>query len=118
MAFMALFGWIFFLLIPIALVFMALEAALTWAAAHIVLVNGIFAGLLVGNLLLLGALLKVRARWKREGRLKRSPAREGWKEALGRLLLFFGPIWEFCAVLFFLACLIFQPVSCLADWFL
>ncbi len=120
MAFMALFGWIIFLLIPIALVLMALEAALTWAVAHIMLVNGIFAALLVGNLLIFGILLKVRARWKREGRWKSSPAWENWdwKEVLGRFFLLTGIVWEIFAVLFFLACLIFQPIPRLAGLFL
>ena len=39
MAFMALFGWIFLLMIPAFYIGMALEAVLAWAAAHVLLVN-------------------------------------------------------------------------------
>ena len=39
MAFMALFGWIFLLLIPIVYIATALETVLTWVVAHLLFVN-------------------------------------------------------------------------------
>ena len=62
MAFMALFGWIFLLMIPAFYIGMALEAVLTWAAAHVLLLNVILVLLLVPNLLILWILLKIRAK--------------------------------------------------------
>ena len=41
MAFMALFGWIVLLMIPAFYIGMALEAVLTWAAAHVLLRAGL-----------------------------------------------------------------------------
>ena len=112
MAFMALFGWIVLLMIPAFYIGMALEAVLTWAAAHVLLFNGIIVLLLAPNLLILWALLKLRAKWKGEGKLKASYARRDptLKGFLGRFILFCGLAWEFFVVIVFLAILIFQPI--------
>ena len=120
MAFMALFGWIFFLMIPAFYIGMALEAVLTWAAAHVLLFNVILVILLAPNLLILWVLLKIRTKWKREGKLKASYA---WRDPtlkgfLGRFTLFFGLAWEFFVIIAFLALLIFQPIPRLADMLL
>ena len=117
MAFMALFGWIFLLMIPAFYIGMALKAVLTWAAAHVLLFNVILVILLAPNLLILWVLLKIRAKWKREGKLKASYA---WRDPtlkgfLGRFTLFFGLAWEFFVSIAFLALLVFQPIPRLAE---
>ena len=116
MAFMALFGWLFILMIPAYFIGIALKTILTWAAVHIILVNVISAVLLVLNLLILSVLLKIWVRWWREGKWKASYARRDrtLKGFLGRFCLFYGIFLEFCAVLIFSAILIFQPVPYLA----
>ena len=53
MAFVALFGWIFLLLIPIVYIATALETVLTWVVAHLFFVN-----IIVGVLLALAQRLK------------------------------------------------------------
>ena len=108
MAFMALFGWIFLLMIPAFYIGMALEAVLAWAAAHVLLV------------LILWVLLKIRAKWKREGKLKASYARRDptLRGFLGRFTLFCGLAWEFFVIIAFLALLIFQPITRLAGMLL
>lgn len=113
---MALFGGIFLLLIPAFYIGMALEAVLAWAAAHVLLFNVIIVFLLAPNLLMLWVLLKVRAKWKREGKLKASYARRDptLKGFLGRFTLFCGLVWEFFVIIAFLTLLIFQPIPRLA----
>ena len=116
MAFMALFGWIFLLMIPAFYIGMALEAVLAWAAAHVLLVNVMLVLLLAPNVLILWVLLKIRAKWKREGKLKASYARRDptLRGFLGRFTLFCGLAWEFFVIIAFLALLIFQPIPRLA----
>ena len=57
MAFMALFGWIFLLMIPAFYIGMALEAVLAWAAAHVLLVNVMLVLLLAPHVLMVWGLL-------------------------------------------------------------
>ncbi len=120
MAFMALFGWIFLLMIPAFYIGMALEAVLAWAAAHVLLVNVMLVLLLAPNVLILWVLLKIRAKWKREGKLKASYARRDptLRGFLGRFTLFCGLVWEFFVIIAFLALLIFQPIPRLAGMLL
>ncbi len=119
MAFMALFGWIFLLLIPIACILMALETAAAWVVAHLFLVNILVGVLLVLNLLVLAVLLKLRAGWKRAGKLAWSyvDSFRGWKHLwliLVKTLLTLGPLWEGFVVLCCVLYLIFQPLKFLA----
>lgn len=115
MAFIALFGWIFFLLIPLFYIFTAIEAILTWALAHLFIVNIIVGILLMGNLLLLAVLLWVRSLWKRSGRMERAYI-NGFTglRRLGLLLvkytLFLWPAWEGFLVLLCVLYLVIQPL--------
>lgn len=97
MAFMALFGWMFLLLIPVVLVLMALETAVVWMTAHTLWVNVIAAALLGLDLLLALCLLRLRRRWKREGR------KYHW-------LLLLAALWECGAAAFFALYLVIQPL--------
>lgn len=99
MAFMALFGWIFFPLIPIALMLVALEAVVVWVMTHIFLVNVIAAVLLVLNLAILVLVLRVRAGRKREGVKK------------FRTLLLLATLWEGWVTLLCGLYLVIQPLQ-------
>lgn len=119
MAFMALFGWIFLLLIPLAYVIVALETVLAWVVAHLFLVNMIVGALLAVNVLILAVLLALRSRWKKAGKLAWSyiDSVRGWKHLeliLVKLLLTLGPVWEGLVVLCCILYLIFQPLRFLA----
>lgn len=104
MAFMALFGWIFIPIIILALFFSAITSALLWMTAHSLLVNLIAALLAAGNLLAALCLLRLRKRWKREGRK-------------GPWLLLLAALWEFGAAVFFALYLIIQPLRFLPENF-
>ncbi len=106
MAFMALFGWIFLPLIPIALMLVALESVVVWVTTHIALVNVIAAVLLLLNLLILIILLRVRARRKREGVKK------------FRWLLLLAALWEGWVVLLCALYLVVQPLRFIPEHFL
>lgn len=99
MAFMALFGWIFLPLIPIALMLVALESVVVWVMTHIALVNVITAVLLGLNLLILIVLLRVRAKRKREGVKKY------------RWLLLLAALWEGWVALLCGLYLVVQPLQ-------
>lgn len=97
MAFMALFGWIFIPILILALFFSAITTALLWMTAHTLLVNLIAALLTAGNLLIALHLLRLRKRWKQEGK------RRAW-------ILLPAALWEFGAALFFALYLVIQPL--------
>ena len=120
MAFMALFGWIFLLMIPAFYIGMALEAVLAWGAAPRRLVNVVMVSMLGPQVRMRWVLLKIRAKWKREGKLKASYARRDptLRGFLGRFTLFCGLAWEFFVIIAFLALLIFQPIPRLAGMLL
>lgn len=99
MAFMALFGWIFLPLIPIALMLVALEAVVVWVMTHIFLVNVIAAVLLVLNLAILVLVLRVWAGRKREGVKK------------FRALLLLATLWEGWVTLLCGLYLVIQPLQ-------
>lgn len=99
MAFMALFGWVFLLMVPVVLIFVALETAVVWVMTHTVLVNGIAAVLLVLNLLLLLFLLRKREKRRREGVKKY------------RTLLLLAALWEGWVVLLCGLYLVIQPLQ-------
>lgn len=99
MAFMALFGWIFLPLIPIALMLVALESVVVWVMTHIVLVNVIAAVLLMLNLAILVLVLWIRARRKRAGVKK------------FRTLLLLAALWEGWVVLLCGLYLVIQPLQ-------
>lgn len=105
MAFMALFGWIFLPLIPIALMLVALESVVVWVMTHIALVNVIAAVLLVLNLLILMVLLRVWARRKQKGVKKY------------RVLLLLAALWEGWVVLLCGLYLALQPLRFLPAGF-
>lgn len=106
MAFMALFGWIFLPLIPIALMLAALESVVAWVMTHIVLVNVIAAVLLALNLAILVLVLWIRARRKRAGVKK------------FRTLLLLAALWEGWVVLLFGLYLVVQPLRFIPEHFL
>ncbi|MEY8401734.1 hypothetical protein AALA54_00130 [Oscillospiraceae bacterium 44-34] len=119
MAFVALFGWIFLLLIPIVYIATALETVLTWVVAHLFFVNIIVGVLLALNLLVLAVLLALRSGWKRAGKLAWPyiDSFRGWKHlglVLVKLLLTLGVVWEGLVVLCCVLYLVFQPLRFLA----
>ncbi len=103
---MALFGWVFVPVILIGLLVMAVQNALIWAVTHMFLVNLVAAVLLGLNLLILIALLRVRARRRQKGVNK------------FRWLLLLVALWEGWVVFLCALFLIIQPLRLIPEHFL
>lgn len=116
MAFIALFFPLFLAILLIAQVSMMVESALAWAVQNAHLINLAVAVLLAVNLACLLILLKVRGRWKREGRLEQSywnqfsGWRRFWRSAM-KWLLPLGALWEGWVVFWCAVYLVVQPLQ-------
>ena len=104
MAFMALFGWIFIPIIILFLIRSAFVTAVNWAVAHAFLINIAVVVVVAVNLLILAVLLRVRGKWKREGRR-------------GRWILTLAAVWEILVVLFWGGYLAVQPLQYIPEGF-
>ena len=113
MAFMAMFFWLIIPLILIAQAGLLLEQGMEWLKLHAGLFNGIAAGILALNLLVIVLLVWVRGRQKREGTLSwayigqlrglQRVRRLSWK-----LTLY---LWPVCAGFWALLCALFLAIQ-------
>lgn len=116
MAFVSLFAFIFIPLILLAEVCMLIEKIVHVLVLHSMIVNIVVGVLLAINAGILAALLVVRAKWKKGGRMERAYLSNyrGWSYLWRfwvKLLLILGPIWQILMVLFCILYLVMQPLQ-------
>lgn len=109
MAFMALFGWVFFPIIILYYILRLFMAPLVWAAEHPAALNALAAGLLAFNLWLLVLLLRARSR--------RKQAQRAGQPRKGTAVLTLAALWEVWVAVCCAAYLVVQPLQYIPDGF-